>query len=140
MIHVSCEQLCDLLNHRVAKYNSQNSVDRHYILTYIPRDDKRTFDVTNETFENSQKQGESHAVCVVNDDGSMTVHYSDVFVSPHETSPFHPKNAFYTRLFSGYSIGPLYTTGVCDETYVIPLMYNAEDGRVKTLFFYKKSA
>lgn len=144
---LTAEQLCTLLSTHTAKYNSQHSIDRHYILTYRPSaTDDHTFEVTNETFAHSIKQGESHASCVVHDDGSMTVHYHDVFESPHLTSPFHPDNSFYPRLFSGYTIGPFYVMGdrlglglVRTETqpFVIPLMYNTDDHRTKTLFFYQ---
>lgn len=141
MITIDRDTLRHILKTRIVKYNSQHLIQRHYILRYVQDEQSpNLFHVTNETFDNNIKQGESHAECVLEDDGQMLIHYSSVFQSPHPTSPFHPDNSFYPKLFDGYRIGPLYSTAtspICvDSHFMLPLMYNIEDGRVKVLNFY----
>ena len=142
-IHIiSREELCHLLSTRVAKYNSQHDKSRHYELEYNNNECEceYDFDVTTSLFVDGVKRGESHAHLSILENGEMFVKYTDVLSSPHPTSPFHPDNSFYPRLFGGYRIGPLYS--VCpidpDAHFVIPLMYHIEDGRVKILNFYRK--
>ncbi len=142
-MNIDREVLCTLLKTRVAKYNSQHDRTRHYELEYTPSHDSKdgsTFDVTTSLFIDGVKSAESHAVCTVLATGEMFVKYRDVFPSPHPTSPFHPDNAFYPKLFSGYLIGPLYTVCPVDvkSPFVISVMYHIDDGRVKILNFYEK--
>ena len=149
MINISVDTLKKILLSRYAKYNSQHSSNRHYILSYKNENENENendhFSVNNKTFENNVKTGESNANFIVYSDTDnnayMYIRYQNVFESPHPTSPFHPSNSFYPKLFDGYHIGPFYATGTfdVDSNYMIPLMYNIDDGRVKILNFYKNN-
>ena len=133
---LTLEQVKNILNCKVAKYLSQNKINRHYIIKY---NSDNTF--INDTFESNIHIGSSHGTytLVENENKEVFIYitYNKVYESPHITSPFNKDHYFYPKLFEGYTIGPLYTKPSLNNN-MISIIYphpNSQLG-IKILNFY----
>lgn len=127
-----------ILKNKKAKYLSQNKINRHYLIKYK---DDNTF--VNETYEDNIKIGESYGnYNLLTKDGDVYIHikYENLFNSPNISSPFNNKNSFYSKLFEGYTIGPLYSSVIpSNNELMISIFYhnfNSNLGGIKILNFY----
>ena len=124
-----------LLKFNYAKYLSQHSFDRHYIITYNQDNVFNTY-----TFEKNELLGigdgkynliDTQIGCVMN------IKYERIFDSPYLTSPMCPANKFYPRL-KNYTIGPFYTQFDDTNTPLQQVLYTNIHNKsgFKTLNFY----
>lgn len=134
---LTIEQIKIIFTNKVAKYLSQNKMNRHYIIKYNV---DGTF--TNDTFECNMLLGTSHGTYILTEDENkqvfINIKYTYVFPSPHDNSPFNINHLFYPELFNGYMIGPLYGKITNNMTLMTPILYphsNANMG-FKILNFY----
>lgn len=131
------EQVRYIFTNKVAKYLSQNRMNRHYIIKY---NIDGTF--TNDTFECNVLLGTSIGTYNLTENDNkevfINIKYIYVFPSPHITSPFNINNSFYPELFNGYTIGPLYGNISNDMTLLYPILYPHSNAHIgfKILNFY----
>jgi len=140
---VDYDELCTILHTHIAKYVSQNSPSRHYIIRY---NDDDTFEIT--TYQDSLKLGTGNGTyhLIQTSEGDtpscyINIQYKTIVNSPHKTSPMNPDNAFYPKL-KDYTIGPFYTWESTEhqESPWIPLLYPhlTRLGTFKILNMYPK--
>jgi hypothetical protein len=119
---LTIEQIKYIFSNKVAKYLSQNRINRHYIIKY---NTDGTF--TNDTFECNNMIGSSYGTYSLSENENkevfITIKYTYVFTSPHINSPFNKDNSFYPELFNGYTIGPLYGKMTNNQQNMIPILY-----------------
>ena len=125
-----------IFKNKIAKYLSQNNKNRHYLIKYM--DDGK---FRNDTYELNYLIGSSFGTYSLSEkqgDTFVNIQYQKVFTSPNIKSPFHPNNDFHRHLFSGYTIGPLYSKLSIDDTLTIPVLYDNlnTDYTFKILNFY----
>jgi hypothetical protein len=141
-------ELHKIFQDKYAKYLSQHTSNRHYIISYnssipIYGSNLQYGTFINETYENNIKLGMSNGIYKIKEDDNnnaiMSVHYKHIYNSPNITSPFHPDNTFYPKL-SNYSIGPFYTIISNKNQLMLPVLYKhlVDPSKFKILNFYDK--
>ena len=119
---LTMEQVKYIFSNKVAKYLSQNKINRHYIIKY---NIDGTF--TNDTFDSNTLIGSSHGTYNLTENENkevfINIKYKYVFESPHINSPFNMNHPFYPELFNGYTIGPLYGNITKEQQNMTPILY-----------------
>lgn len=146
---VNLKELTFLVDNGIAKYLSQNSMYRHYIIRY---NTDNTFEIT--TYQDSLKLGTGtgrYEIIFRNTNAEkngneeecyMRIQYDTIYDSPHKTSPMNPDHPFYQEL-QDYTIGPFYTWESNTENDYkswLPVFYPHlyRDNTFKILNFYPK--
>ena len=131
------KELRALFTRKVAKYNSQHSPYRYYIIDY--KIDNLFY---THTYEDDKRLGSGYgSYKIINTEGGglLNIEYKDIYNSPNLGSPMHPRNAFYPQLHK-YTIGPLYTQSLDHTSEWQPVLYNhlQKDKSFKVLNFYDR--
>lgn len=129
------------LNHlfckKIAKYASQHSPYRFYIIDYNSND---TFYTHTYEYNKLLGTGNGKYNIIDTDNGALlNIEYKNIYNSPNPESPMHPTNLFYSELRK-YTIGPLYTQTLDHKSKWQPVLYNhlQKEKSFKVLNFYDR--
>ena len=131
------KELRTLFTRKVAKYASQHSPYRFYIIDY--KIDNLFY---THTYEDDKRLGSGYGTYeMINTEGGalLNIEYKNIYHSPNPESPMHPENAFYPQLHK-YTIGPLYTQSLDHNSKWQPVLYNhlQKEKSFKVLNFYDR--
>lgn len=123
---------------KVAKYASQHSPYRYYIIDY--KIDNLFY---THTYENDKRIGSGYGHYEIDNTKTgalLNIKYNHIHNSPNPESPMHPKNPFYSQLHE-YTIGPLYTQSLNHSSKWQPVLYNhlQKKHTFKVLNFYDRN-